>query len=122
MELHELRVGNLIEWDMNDSQDENDDFDYGFSSCTVELWHLEHLERIRPVLLTEEILLLWFGFRYLPPAEYDLDTLEYDGIRVWNKNNRTELYVEGVSFDLKYVHQLQNFYFGQKGKELNLVL
>lgn len=69
---------------------------------------------LHEILLTEE-LLLKFGFVSNPYQ----DRYEKESIHIECNKTRgvTELWIESMP-NIKYVHELQNLYFGLTGKEL----
>ncbi len=110
---HELRIGNLI------AQDDSGQYYQLKSGADID----NHTEGFSPIALTQEVLSqcgfafhehfkIWQKNRTLPQQgpdmELDLDfwVLDFSHHRI------------GVA--LKSLHQLQNFYFAMKGKELEI--
>lgn len=74
------------------------------------------LERIKPIELTEEILLKC-GFVKCSYIDNHYNVL---GMVIWNCNEMFICNKNGVQ--LKYLHQLQNLYYCLVGKELEINL
>ncbi len=72
----------------------------------------------KPILLTEEWLVK-FGFK----KDREINTQWWN---IFYKSNEINVYVmdgcfvNGIDTEIKYVHQLQNYYFTQTGEELIL--
>lgn len=130
--LKGLRVGNVIRWDLNNVSEFEDDFDYGYSDCPVEVWQMQEPERISPILLTEEWLLK-FGFELSDNDLYSLGFIQNllcfpfwfrieksleCNLEIVNKcdDEITSIHI----INIKYVHQLQNLYFAITGYELEI--
>lgn len=130
MKIHELRIGNLVK-----CKTSNDSAIYsviqidGFG-LKVRLSHPRHteftpLDRIKPIPLTEEILLKC-GFRKTNLEGYDVHfkytnpLLRSDITAIYNSDFSLKL--DGVARGIKYLHRLQNLFFDLTGKELEVEL
>jgi len=121
IKTNELRVGNLVYTPMDFKMKVVGIFDdqilLDFEGNEGDVFDFKPNE-LKPIPLTEEKLLK-FGFENI----YD-ELLFYNGYcdLIFN-DNRVSLRVEGqwLSFDVEYVHQLQNLYFALKGIELQYV-
>lgn len=117
MDTNELRLGNFI----MDKKDENIEYVY-------QLYNLGDLIYINdidpdcyvPIPITKR----WInhlGFKPISESEDTLHTFEREGFQLWNKNGDFSVIAcvnNGISFEVKYVHQIQNLFFALKGKEL----
>ena len=119
MKATELRIGNLIEYKIEDKLDERKEW---WVVSKVDFQDLTWLDSnpedadFRPIKITEEWLLK-FGFEYtkLYYIKYDDDLIIYfDGVDFYFKRS-------SKSLTIKYVHQLQNLYFALTGEELTQV-
>lgn len=120
MKASELRIGNFVEFDGEESKIES--ISLGVKSghvvyleCYGDLILFDHLE---PIPLTEEWLVK-FGFE------------EKDGYFTKNKDDIYNNYTDNsfdyvingiVIIEIKHVHQLQNLYFALTGEELKIQL
>jgi hypothetical protein len=117
---HELRIGNLVLIPYNKSNKKE-----GFYQARIEkigeFGSYIKPEDYEPILLTEEWLLK-FGFKKTEwdnSNSYSLKTDEDDYSIVIYSNGNVE--IEGIFIrKLDYIHELQNFYWGLKSKELTL--
>ena len=136
MKANELRVGNLVDLGNRIAKV----IDIGHLSCTVvDLEEtqdtLEDYERTKGIVLTDDWFQRFERF-YKDDADYwciDINDYKYCfAYRDWAKNwafyqeftdspfPEDEGKKHPVSFDIKYVHQLQNLYFALQHEELKL--
>ncbi len=133
MEAKELRIGNYLKTD-RECQDDyvevveiyNENY---FCTCSAGLNYQK--EHVKPILLTEEWLLS-LGFERVTPAknEYDNDydywySYELEGFgRIALKDGvlipDQYYFLDGLDFNLKHVHELQNLYYALTKKELTI--
>lgn len=128
MDAKELRIGNLLWFDMNDPVDEDEpEQGYVISKVTIDV--LKDLDRYNPLILNEE-LLIKLGFS----RDVELEKLERYTYKQFTfgdqKTNSfirvcyhvigkfTVNYQGNPIYKPKYVHQLQNLYFVLTNKEL----
>ena len=122
MKVNELRIGNLIEYRIQDDLDDRKDW---WEVSKIDATDLCILESnidydFRPIPLTEEWLLK-FGFE----KQHNEDDFDY-----WFKKGfcddifweHSEGFCHNLNYggEIKYVHQLQNLYFALTGEELVL--
>lgn len=126
MKANELRIGNWISHELG--------------TCTVRgttkngIWLndmggpilLDGFMNIQPIPLTEYILLKC-GFDEIKDSDYKYRVFE---IKDWGKiklvNGILETaeyyFLDGLNYEIKYLHQLQNLYFSLTNKELTITL
>lgn len=131
MKANELRIGNIVHFDMNDPREDNEP-EQGYINHVISANDLnnESITRLTPIPLTEEWLLK-FGFKYSKEEiacfikhYYTLNDVQIK-IEQWKKDMSFDesysLYMDyGYINSVKYVHQLQNIYFALTGEELEL--
>lgn len=121
MDVRELRIGNLIEWNKQP-----------FKVCRIftdsienEFW-CKPLNELHPIPLTEEWLVkLGFEESYNSSVRLKFDHKEntecgYDFSRVSDKSMEGFRYY-GHYIKIGFVHQLQNLYYSLTGKELETI-
>ena len=113
MKVNELRIGNLIEYRIQDDLDDRKDW---WEVSKIDATDLCILESnidydFRPIPLTEEWLLK-LGFEY--DKEYDIYFIDDFAIR----GKDFVLCDIDIEVKFEYVHRLQNSYFELKNKEL----
>lgn len=111
--VNELRIGNLLY---------NDNVIVKIDARSVfDIWDDKGIKTYKPILLTEEWLLN-FGFE--KSNRLDLGELKHCyaifSLAIMIRHNSFFIDWIGGNTELKYVHQLQNIYFGLCGKELTL--
>lgn len=82
---------------------------------------------LEPIPLTEEWLLK-FGFKKASPSENNYDNNSAYEIESWGKVALRSgvlvsdewYFLDGMTSEIKYVHQLQNLYFALTGQELEV--
>ena len=131
MEANELRIGNLIEYRIQDDLDDRKDW---WEVSKIDATDLCILESnidydFRPIPLTEEWLLK-FGFNKEYQKGYiGIDVCNSDFVLTeplkmgeWQTNYTFQFETGSVPKfkEIKYVHQLQNLYFALTGEELIL--
>ena len=135
MKATELRIGNLIEYRIQDDLDDRKDW---WEVSKIDATDLCILESnidydFRPIPLTEEWLLK-FGFErhdngsVSAQFSYGINPVTQDYIifLIWIKDYENDYQLNGFPFyqngyfEIKTVHQLQNLYFYLTGKELVL--
>jgi len=119
MKANELRIGNLV-FDRR-----KEIIEVGPVLLTqLILWQDTHYSRkppCDPIPLTEEWLLK-FGFGGKDPFTYlhiKTNELEFH----WGNNNLNVISYDlgaGITFNVQYIHQLQNLYFALTGEELTI--
>lgn len=125
MNARELRIGNLINYRIQDNLDEKKDW---FEVSEIDATDLAVLENnidydYQPIPLTEEWLVR-FGFE-LQPMKHDLREWYFIEDGKFSMNNargfwsHSPIYLEDV-IGIKYIHQLQNLFYALTGKELEL--
>ena len=112
MKVNELRIGNLIEYRIQDDLDDRKDW---WEVSKIDATDLCILESnidydFRPIPLTEEWLLK-FGFKY----NKGFDIYQKDDFII----RRKDFVLCDIDIEVKfeYVHRLQNAYFELKNKE-----
>ena len=121
MKATELRLGNLIEYKIEDELDERKEW---WEVSKVDFQDLTWLDSnprdadFRPIKLTEEWLLK-FGFVKKEIGYSKLTEMEQCFLISFGKHTS----VNGIKFnnEIKTVHQLQNLYFALTGEELTQV-
>ena len=131
MKVNELRIGNLIEYRIQDDLDDRKDW---WEVSKIDATDLCILESnidydFRPIPLTEEWLLK-FGFNKEYQKGYiGIDVCNSDFVLTeplkmgeWQTNYTFQFETGSVPKfkEIKYVHQLQNIYFALTGEELIL--
>ena len=131
MEANELRIGNLIEYRIQDDLDDRKDW---WEVSKIDATDLCILESnidydFRPIPLTEEWLLK-FGFNKEYQKGYiGIDVCNSDFVLTeplkmgeWQTNYTFQFETGSVPKfkEIEYVHQLQNLYFALTGEELVL--
>lgn len=118
MKASELRIGNYYQWDGEGK----------FLQIGVEQLSkmLIGTTRIKPIQLTEEILLKC-GFKLYPSGSYCIDLFDKDNyLAIDIKYNKGFIYINvddtSLKIESKYLHQLQNLYFALTNNELNIEL
>jgi hypothetical protein len=107
MEANELRIGNWVRWNYEESSEGNVyPVEYGYELDDIK----NNPNIVKPIPLTEEWLIK-FGF----------DEQNKTELGFWN-NGDAIYFSFGSEYDVKleYVHQLQNLYFALKGEELTI--
>ena len=133
MKATELRLGNLIEYKIEDKLDERKEW---WETNIVDIYDLQHMvefpksEVFRPILLTEKWLKdLGFeftedelGYFFQWKLKHKKEHIEF-GLYVPGEEDewRYKFYCGGWNGPLNYVHQLQNIYFALTGEELTQV-
>jgi hypothetical protein len=121
MEANELRIGNLVnangvyEGEVKTFKRLNEDLSVVFFSDGSKHGIGEYLEDIKPIPLTEE-LLLKLGFISNPY----MDRYELEGFHVYCNKTKGFLELHHRGTELKYLHRLQNLYFEVKNNELTI--
>lgn len=121
MKATELRIGNLIEYKIEDKLDERKEW---WKVSKVDFQDLTWLDSnpedsdFRPIKITEEWLLK-FGFVKKEIGYSKLTEMEQCFLISFGKHTS----VNGIKFnnEIKTVHQLQNLYFALTGEELTQV-
>ena len=108
MNAQELRIGNLIEF-KNDAT--------SGSYVKFEVQDFNVLDRIKPIKLTEE-LLLRFGFKELLPKDGIAESYIKNKLRI-DISNSGNTYYKRLS--VPSVHRLQNLYFALTNEELTII-
>ena len=131
MKATELRIGNLIEYRIQDDLDDRKDW---WEVSKIDATDLCILESnidydFRPIPLTEEWLLK-FGFNkeyqkgYIGIDVYNSDFVLTEPLKMgeWQTNYTFQFETGSVPKfkEIEYVHQLQNLYFALTGEELVL--
>ena len=127
MKANELRIGNHIEYFMEDSQDERKiwwELDVVDAQTILQLETYPDDPDYRPIILTEEWLIK-FGFEkrldglctrwHIGKNPVTHDWLFYIN---WLNGYEHPFYQNGFH-EVKYVNKLQNLYFALTGEELN---
>jgi hypothetical protein len=125
MKVTELRIGNLIEInEMAEPVVSIDKYGINYTVNSVgsnAIKQFYHIDRVKPILITKEWLLK-FGFvqqywRFFPMTYYQKRNMLYS-----LSDGNVELHDPNICLtQLKYVHELQNFYFALTGEELILL-
>jgi hypothetical protein len=127
IKVSELRIGNCVYDHEGDESKVYNVYNSGGVDLTFELVLMENInaESISPIPLTEEWLVK-FGFeKYVNSFRKGYNDLVYHFIYLKHLDSYacyieyeddSELYP--ISFNIEYVHQLQNFYFALTGEEL----
>ena len=110
MEVQELRIGNKVFADF-------EVYGYDYSEGDLTTYDGYGLHRIKPIPLTEEILLK-AGFEKYK----DTDFYIAHGFEIPYFKAGGDLIVEVEISKIKSVHQLQNLYYALTGEELNIEL
>lgn len=114
LKANELRIGNLL---LNPYSNEPEVvYKIGPSTALNTKWEVneEHPDFFRLIPLTEQ----WlkdFGLQKKGPYKWDHDLL-CNYLMAYPSGNT----MDGVAYEIKYVHQLQNLYFAITGTELEL--
>jgi len=108
MKATELRIGNYFEYKKHIIEFAIEDF--------TEISNNDQFLKLflKPIKLTEQ----WFkdfGFKLIESSFLSFATYELNGVRI---DKGTYIYVLFNDKEIKYVHQLQNFYFALTSKEL----
>lgn len=115
MKATELRIGNLVKWNYEESSDGNAyPVEYGYELDDIK----NNPNIVKPIPLTEEWLER-FGFEKTTSGisaflKTESVTFWWGGHFVNMSDNETQYNLVNVS----YVHQLQNLYFALTGEEL----
>jgi hypothetical protein len=115
LKAEELRIGNYLDYFLDE-----DDIDWSPTGMDWQdfKWISEEPDGFnnfhRPIELTEEWLLR-FGWEKKGPYKWDND-LMYDYLMTYPSGYT----MNGVAYEIKYVHQLQNLYFALTNSELTL--
>ena len=119
MKAKELRIGNYVHhtdnWSYRQPEQDFKDFDFKWDNsdfnamleCTL------NIEDIEPIPLTEEWLLK-FGYEVT-----FVDFKHFYKLKDLYLDDKFQPCDTFISYDLQYVHQLQNLYFALTQKELN---
>lgn len=140
MRVSELRIGNYItgiSFDYEDNAIESEccvlglditqSLGYGWSIMVDSKDDIDEFESFKPIPLTEEWLIK-FGFERVTPMGSTYDNNYAYELKDWGrialKNgvlvSDQYYFLDGLCFDIKHVHQLQNLYFTLTGKELTI--
>lgn len=123
MEARELRIGNLVEYYVEDSMDARKAWWEVSSIDLIDLGIIEkepELHNFRAISLTQKWLNK-FGFRkYQNPNNSPTWCFSKGGIRLIKNFHSGKFYLECYFMEIKSVHQLQNIFFLLKGEELEL--
>ena len=117
MKANEIRISNLIQWEDESEEiisiksiihDSDDDYLVKFAGGSAQL------AEFKPIPLTEEWLLK-FGFEKLTKRfRKEVNGYWYT---VWD-SGQFDVDNKAISFNCKYVHQLQNLYFDLTGEDI----
>ena len=142
IQANELRIGNYIDYEKTthivDGVKDNIVYSYWIKDLEQSDLYICENNIIDPIELTEEWLVKFgflkhkengrYGYKYyIPILDYNYvverDFNEYQshffGIEYTDCPDPKDDYIfNSFSFDLKYIHQLQNLYFALTGKEL----
>ena len=124
MKANELRIGNWVKWNYEESSDGNAyPVEFGYELDDIK----NNPNIVEPIPLTEEWLVK-FGFD--KEEEYDegkvidyrmtlmKNSLEF--VSFWESEDITGVNQYQTGVDVEYVHQLQNLYFALTGTELEI--
>ena len=124
MKANELRIGNWVKWNYEESSDGNAyPVEFGYELDDIK----NNPNIVEPIPLTEEWLVK-FGFD--KEEEYDegkvidyrmtlmKNSLEF--VSFWESEDITGVNQCQTGVDVEYVHQLQNLYFALTGTELEI--
>jgi len=117
MGTNELRIGNYVGYGINFDKSQSITTIKGIEESKV-LLHTDLiclLEQIKPIPITEE-LLLKCGFR-----NYSANILVLDKKYYYNKSTKTIFIGQEPIFEIEYLHTLQNF-FALTNQELKIIL
>lgn len=117
MEAKELRIGNWIQSSSNKEYQINLSW---YECCKNSTEGRDIQLDTLPIPLTEEWL-IEFGFEYRTDTGFDgwySNPILGESIRIFEVENKWYKY-SSAHIVIKYVHQLQNFYFALTGEELN---
>ena len=138
MKATELRIGNLIEYRVEDEFDGIKEF---WEDNVVDVYDLQHLieypetDCFRPKKITPDLLLL-YGFSFdeeyntysikqetLMNTRYDLISIYFPKRNKMPKESYSYIYARGWNheYTIQHFHELQNLYFALKGVELTQV-
>lgn len=124
MKAKELRIGNIIYWDIPEKIGINHKVISILENSinTIPISFSDNLKNYKPIPLTEDWLLK-FGFVYNSSYEYwekeGLDLTIRQNYKINISKMMYSLFCEDVSICIIYhVHQLQNLYFALTGEEL----
>ena len=118
MEANELRIGNWVRWDYEESSEGNVyPVEYGYELDDIK----NNPNIVKPIPLSEEWLLK-FGFNKVSDIWEFWKNSGWD-LRQHKLENKWWLFYNGQDLDcvrIDYVHQLQNLYFALTGEELTI--
>jgi hypothetical protein len=119
MKATELRIGNWVRWNYEESSEGNVyPVEYGYELDDIK----NNPNIVNPIPLTEEWLLK-FGFNKVSDIWEFWKNSGWD-LRQHKLENKWWLFYNGQDLDcvrIDYVHQLQNLYFALTGEELTLI-
>jgi len=110
MKANELRIGNWVRWNYEESSEGNVyPVEYGYELDDIK----NNPNIVKPIPLTEEWLLK-FGFEY-SDLNGDSGLWKIPPFQIYGKYNQ---FIYDYRLDVNYVHQLQNLYFALTYEEL----
>ncbi len=122
MKANELRIGNLVEYHIEDELDERKEW---WEVITIDSEDINWLEKedpesidYKPIPLTEEWLLK-FGAKRLNPKRGILKEFVLKTVRI-EMSNSGNFYYKNSKLVLESIQQLQNLYFALTGTELEI--
>jgi len=113
MKASELRIGNLVEYQINDELEEPKNFWVENVIDAEDLGYINKSQNYRPIQITKEWLLK-FGFKF--HVVYENKIWMNESITLFEKENSE--YELSWGRHIKYVHELQNIHYAFTGTEL----
>lgn len=125
MKIQELRIGNLVKCKTSNDSAIYSVIQIDGLGLKVRLSHPRHteftpLDRIKPIPLTEEILLKC-GF-YQENGVMSYATQDYSSVKITYETLAKYYRLYPYTYRIDYLHQLQNLYFDLTGEELEVKL
>lgn len=122
VEAKELKIGNYVYYTKSFSGEDVERIEVVDVDLLKEMERTSTFPRVKPITLTEEILLKC-GFEQRRKGFIELSD---DAFISFNNNHlgvHNDIYSDDIEYELpKYLHQLQNLYFALTNQELKIEL